>query len=360
MYENITYEGILARMLDRIPSTMDKREGSIIYDALAPAAVELQQMYIELDAILLETFGDTASREFLIKRASERGIAPYPATYSVLKATSTPSDVDIAIGSRFSLNELNYTIIEKIENGSYKISCDTVGAVGNKYFGALIPIDYIQGLESIVITELLIPGEDEEETEEFRARYLNSFNSQSFGGNEADYKERIGSIEGVANDGVKIYRAWEGGGTVKAVIINSDYGKPSETLINEVQTKVDPIQNQGVGAGFAPIGHKVTIAGCGETVVDVVTHISFQDNWDWESLKSQVEKTIDDYFKELASGWGKTENISVKISQIETRLLELTGISDVADTTLNKGTRNLTIDSDNIPVRGDVTCITEN
>lgn len=354
MYENITYESILKRMLDRVPSNMDKREGSIIYDALAPAAVELQQMYIELEVILYETFGDTASREYLIKRAAERGIAPYSATYAVLKAISTPSDVDIAIGSRFSLNELNYTIVEKIENGSYKIACDTVGAVGNKYFGDLIPIDNIQGLENISITELLIPGEDEEETEEFRSRYFNSFNSQAFGGNVADYKEKIGSLEGVANNGVKIYPAWKGGGTVKAVIINSDYEKPSETLINEVQTRIDPVQNQGVGAGIAPIGHTVTIVGCGETDVDIVTHITFQTDWDWENTKSQVEKTIDDYFKKLASEWGNSDNLVVRISQIETRLLELTGVLDVADTTLNGVAQNLIIESDNIPIKRSV------
>ena len=60
MYENITYEDILQRMLDRIPDSMDKREGSIIFDALAPAAVELQLMYIEFDVILKETFADRA------------------------------------------------------------------------------------------------------------------------------------------------------------------------------------------------------------------------------------------------------------------------------------------------------------
>lgn len=41
MYENITYEVILNRMLDRVPDYMDKREGSVIYDAMAPAAVEM-------------------------------------------------------------------------------------------------------------------------------------------------------------------------------------------------------------------------------------------------------------------------------------------------------------------------------
>ena len=41
MYEEVTYESILERMLEKVPDNMDKREGSIIYDALAPAAVEL-------------------------------------------------------------------------------------------------------------------------------------------------------------------------------------------------------------------------------------------------------------------------------------------------------------------------------
>ena len=48
MYENITEEVILQRMMDRVPSSMDKREGSIIHDALAPTAIEHQLLYIDL------------------------------------------------------------------------------------------------------------------------------------------------------------------------------------------------------------------------------------------------------------------------------------------------------------------------
>ena len=64
MFEDMTYEYILQRMLNKIPSSMDKREGSIIYDALAPAAVELAQLYMDLDLTLNETFADTASRQY--------------------------------------------------------------------------------------------------------------------------------------------------------------------------------------------------------------------------------------------------------------------------------------------------------
>ena len=52
MFEDMTYEVILKRMLDRVKNSIDKREGSIIYDALAPAAVELSIMYDELDTSL--------------------------------------------------------------------------------------------------------------------------------------------------------------------------------------------------------------------------------------------------------------------------------------------------------------------
>ena len=47
--------------------------------------------------------------------------------------------------------------------------------------------------------------------------------------------------------GVKVEPVWNGGeGTVKLTIIDSDYNKPSPTLIDEVQrTAVDPEQNQG-------------------------------------------------------------------------------------------------------------------
>lgn len=64
MYEDITYEKILDRMLARVPDKLDKREGSVIWDTHSPTAIELQVLYIELDRILREAYGDTASRDF--------------------------------------------------------------------------------------------------------------------------------------------------------------------------------------------------------------------------------------------------------------------------------------------------------
>jgi len=352
MYEDITYELILQRMIDRVLAqnpNIDTREGSIIYNALAPAAVELQNMYIQLDTILNESFADTQTRDYLIKRCAERGIIPEPATKAILKGEF---NIDVPIGSRFSLDMLNYIVIEKISDGIFKLECETPGSKGNQQFGTLIPIDYIEGLTSAELTELLIPGEDEEDTESLRERYFNSLKSQSFGGNIADYKEKTKQLPGVG--GVKVYPAWNGGGTVKLVIIDSTYNVPSSTLIDAVQTAVDPIQNQGKGVGFAPIGHVVTVEGVSATTININTNITYQEGWTWADIEPYVHKAIDDYFFELASSWENENNLIVRISQIETRILNIAGVVDIENTTINGQAQNFVLGADNIPVRGEV------
>ena len=63
MYEHISYEEILNRMMSRVSNKLDKREGSVIWDAHSPAALEIMALYIELERVINESFGDTASRE---------------------------------------------------------------------------------------------------------------------------------------------------------------------------------------------------------------------------------------------------------------------------------------------------------
>ena len=46
MYEGITYETILDRMLSRVSNQFDKREGSVIFDTHSPTAIELQILYL--------------------------------------------------------------------------------------------------------------------------------------------------------------------------------------------------------------------------------------------------------------------------------------------------------------------------
>ena len=354
MFEHMTFENIMEDVLSRIPSTYDKREGSVIWDAIAPTVVEIVNTYIAIDTVLNETFADTANLYYLAKRAKERGIEQKLASQAILQGEFTPTTLEIPIGSKFSCDSLNYIITEKINDGVYKLMCETAGVEGNAHFGLLIPVDYIDGLQTAELTELLIPAEDDEDVESLRKRYFESMTSQAYGGNIADYKEKTNSIDGVG--GVKVTPVWNGGGTVKLTVVDSEFGVPSEELIEVVQNTIDPVGHGGEGLGLAPIGHVVTVVGVQGKPVNIVTNITYQSGWNWDSAKSYVLNAVDQYFKELGKAWEDTDKngLIVRISQLEFKILACEGVLDVEGTTLNGSASNMSLAVDEIPVRGTV------
>lgn len=351
MYESVTYEELLERMLSRNPDSLDKREGSLLYNAHAPAAVELQKVYMELDAVLKEMFADTASREFLVKRAAERGVVPKAASCAVMEGRFLPEDLEIPENSRFRCEDCYYRTAERLSAGRYRMICETVGTAGNRT-GALLPVDYIDGLERAELAAYLIPGEDEEETEAFRKRYFAGLHSQAFGGNIADYREKVMAIAGVG--GVKVYPAWNGGGTVKLVMINSEYRRPSDALVKTVQDAVDPEPDRGMGYGLAPIGHTVTVEGAGETAVSVSASITYLPGYDFERCREELCQVVDGYLKELNRGWAEESETIVRLARLESRMLDVTGVLDLADTKINGESGNFVLPSNHLAVRGEV------
>ena len=335
--DQMTFDYILNRMLESVPDTVDKREGSIIYDALAPAAAELAKCYMELDVVMDETFVDTASLQYLILRCKERGIAIQGETAAVIEGVFTPSSLELSVGLRFNCDEVNYTVTEKISVGHYKLEAETLGTAGNKYSGLLLPIQNVNGLETASIAGVLIPAEDGDTTDTLREKYYASIDGEAFCGNVADYKEKVNAITGVG--GVKVYPVWNGGGTVKLTIIASDFTAPSAQLIDEVQTSIDPEQNHGEGLGLAPIGHTVTVAGVQYVDISVTVNVTFASGWNWASAKSLIESAINVYFAELAEAWSDSETTVVRISQVETHLLSLDCVVDVEDTEINGSTK---------------------
>jgi len=363
MFEDKTFESLVRRKIAWTQDfarqqgfTLDTRTASMIYFALAGNSVEMEQAYVELEQALDESFADTQSRDFLIRRAGERGVVPYPSTAAVRKGEF---NIDVPFGSRFSLGHLNYSVIERITFGTFKLECETPGNVGNLESGILIPKDYIQGLETATLTDVLIPGGDEELTEHLRKRYFSSLSAQAFGGNIQDYVEKTMKLGGVG--GVKVYPAWNGGGTVKIVFSNSQYQKPSDVLADAVQTAIDPVQNQGMGLGVVPIGHVVTVEGVENMVIDIGMQLAFEAGWGWDEVEPFVTTAIDEYFGALAAEWDNVNwredadaTLVARINQIQTRILAVVGILDITNFTFDGSNQNIALPVNSIPVRGSV------
>ena len=349
MFENITYEEILSRILSRVPSDIDKREGSIIYNAVAPLAVEILLFYNQLNCLLSETYADTASMHYLEKRCGERGIYKNPATKSKISAVFTPSGVDI-FDKSFSCGGINFKVISAGLQDDYILECEMSGALGNISSGDLIPNENIGGLTHAEITGILAYGENEEDTEALRSRYFKSLKAEAFSGNISDYIEKVNKISGVG--GVKVYPAFSGGGTVKLVILGSNYEKPSAAVLSDVKNMLDP--ENGNGKGLAPIGHTVSVFGVKNKIISVTFNYSLEANTTYNDLLPFINKVVDDYFCELSSGWADKENLVVRASQLEARLIELDGVIDISSLKINGQSGNIALSDDEIPIRGDV------
>ena len=293
---------------------------------------------------------------------------------------------------------MNFTALEKITDGEYQMQCETPGVIGNQYLGSMVPIEYIEGLETAKLTEVLIPGEDTEDTEDLRTRYFNSFNAQAFGGNVQDYLEKTNAIPGVGS--TKVTRVWNAdispaemmpdptvqswfesfiktsglnenvknwlssvyeagkakklttGGTVLLTILDSDFGVASDTLVQTVQETIDPSENAGEGFGIAPIGHIVSVETAVQVTVIVKTNITFDTGYGWDNLQNSIDAVISDYLLELRKSWADAAFLVVRISQIETRLLGIKGIIDVENTKINGASENLTLEKYEVPVFG--------
>ena len=349
MFEDKTYENLLNDKLSRVPKDIDTREGSVVFDATAGNSLEEAQMYLTIAEYYQQTFGDTASREFLIRKAAERGIKPKSASVGVYKGIF---NMDIPIGSRFSLDIYNYIVIKKLPTGAfeYMLECETYGEEPNGSVGDLVPIDYIPGLTSAKITEMLIPGEDEEETESIRQRYLDSFNLQAYGGNIKDYEEKTMAQAGVGV--VKVTPVWKGGGTVRVTILDSEFNIASTSLISKIQEVLDPTQDQ-TGKGLAPIGHIVTVDTPAQEKIYIATKLTLKD-LSVTNIKADIDKVLKAYLLELRKQFKESEKIIVRTSIIESRILALNpNIIDIQETKINGYAQNFTLDSFKVPVWGD-------
>lgn len=345
MDEILTYEEILQRCLDRIPNSLDKRQGSIIYDALAPCCAELAQMYIKLSGVYDQVFIDTAVGDALDALVKQNGLVRKPATKAIRMGEF---NMVIPVGSRFSDGENSYIVISNIEGtNNSQLQCEQEGTVGNTYYGSLTPITYITGLTEAELTGIIDLGNDTETDDQLRKRYMEEVTAPQFGGNVSDYQNKVKSLIGVG--GCKVIPIWNGGGTVKLIITNSEGGAPTQSLVDEVQSAVDPTQDQ-TGMGIAPIGHIVTVTGAKALEIEVKGSFVLQPGVTRDDIQESLNQVIRNYFTALSKEWDKEDNIIVRVSQVETRLLGVPGVLDVSGVTLNNNSSNISLESDKIPV----------
>jgi uncharacterized phage protein gp47/JayE len=352
--QKYTYDYILTEALSKVPDNVDKREGSIIRDALSPCCYEAAKHILYLADIIEQTYIETANGLWLDGRVIEGGITRDPATYAkklgVFK-TQLDEPCQISIGQSFSTvgdTILNYTAVQVYANedgdvvpGSYIMQCNTVGSVGNSYIGRIVPNDYIEKLASAEITTLLYPGEEEESDDSLRERFLANLMKTAFGGNIAQYRQWAKEIPGIG--GVQVYPVWAGGGTVKLSIIDTDYNSCSSEFCQTILEKFDPENSggeTGLGLGIAPIGHKVTVSTPLPRTINVSGKITLLPGYKLETLLPQIKLALEEYLLSLRQAWENSDDennysVIVYLGRINFAILNVKGVSSAYELQLN-------------------------
>lgn len=358
--QQYTYEYLMELALSFVPDDRDKRQGSVIYDALAPFCQVLAACAIQLRQFYTQTYAVTATGEDLDNRVAEQGITRLAATYAVRKISVADEDgnpVALPIGARFSTmsntNPVNYAVTAQyVEDGvavpgSYEATCEELGVIGNEYSGNLINITFVQGLASATMTSTLVPARNEETDEELRERYFDTLNQKAFGGNVADYRAKVMELAGVG--AVQIYPVWDGGGTVKLSIVDPTYGPCSPEFIASIQEEIDPENaqgEQGTGVGIAPIGHKVTVVTPDEIPISVTADIALDTNYTLSQVETSITEAIASYIQSLRQTWADATDLNeyscdVFVSRVSAAIVNVPGVANVTGVTLNGATEDV-------------------
>ena len=366
-FRDPVYEDILVRMLGRIPADMDTRQGSVIYDTLAAAAVELTQLYLEREANRALMFVSTTVGEALDRKVFEQGIVRASATAAVRRGYFWADEAKkhpfggVSIGGVYSLDELNFTVLEPDaeDEGVYLLKCDVPGAVGNRVGGEMVPVEYLQGLAVAELGEAVTPGEDAEGDEALYARWVETVLRPPFGGNRSDYEDKLRLIGGVGP--VRLLRAVPEPGHVTVKLLGADGLPPDPALIADVQEALDPSELSGEGLGTAPMCHIVHVEGAQAQEIAFEATLTLADGLSLGQIRPEVEEALARVLAELREAWGVFGRESaqypatvVRIALMEAAVLSVEGVEDIAGAQINGTAGNLLLEDDSVPVPGEV------
>lgn len=329
----MTYEELLQAMLDRVPSDVDKREGSVIYDALAPCAYFLAQQNFQLDNFIDLVFPDTALGEYLDRAAEAYNVSRKPATKAVRKMTTSGS---VEIGTRWGINNLVYVVKEEESETEYQVECETSGVIGNQYSGAMQPISNITGITA-ELGDIITPGADEETDEALRERLYTKIRLPATSGNVYHYQQWALEVSGTG--AAKVFPLADGPGTVTVLVVDSDK-KISPSLPETVAAYIETVR---------PIGASVTVKSPEAVTINVKAKIMRDGSKTLEDIQATYKLAVDSFLRETVFA-----TYRISHAKLGSLLLEIPGVEDFEGFLLNGGTGNVTVGEKQIPVTGTI------
>ena len=361
--EDTTEEAIRSRLLSHVSDGVDKGEGSYVWDAHAPVAIELVFVRMALQKVLQLGFAETTDLEHLIMRATEHGVTQKTATKASGTITitgkagaiipdglklATEADADLGIKSIYFVTTQQATIPE---SGSVDIPIQAVesGTSGNVVAGSIVLLAQSRkDISAVTNAKATTGGTDDEGFDSLLSRYLEHVRDPGTSGNKADYKQWATSVNGVGE--AHVVSLWNGEGTVKVILIDENKKPASKEIVDAVQKFLS--EDAGTGDRKAPVGATVTVVPATEVSVNVEATIVLDKDVGTSAatIQENFKKAVSDYLQRLAFKSG-----TIRYARICSILLDQSGVVDYSKVTLNGQEVNITVTDEQVATIGTVT-----
>lgn len=327
----MTYEEILQGMLDRVPSNVDKREGSVIFDAMAPCAYFLAQQHWQLENFIDMVFADTAEAEYLDKAVAPFGLVRKGAGKAVRKMAAS---TNVPVGTRWAINDLVYVVSAKLSDMEYEAECETAGDIGNQYSGSLTPISNVPGVTA-ELTDIVMQGTDAESDSALRERFYAKVRLPATSGNAYHYQQWAMEVPGVG--AAKVFPLDDGPGTV-AILVVGDDKKISEALPAVVAEHIETVR---------PIGATVTVSSPSGKEVSASADVLLDGSKTIEEINASFAMALESFLAETVF-----DTYRISYAKVGSLLLDVPGVEDFNNLLLNSTVGNVPIGEKEVPILG--------
>jgi len=344
-----TESSILATMIAAISTSISTTEGSATRNTLSPVAVEMAEGYVNLDNVIALFYPQTTYGIYLDNWTALRGMTRKPGTVATGIVTFTgTATTAIPTGTQVQTSGgLVFATTEEVTIASTAIDAtiqsEAVGTSYNVPTGSIASLpSAVSGVSSVTNASATTGGTDIETDAALLARFLESARNPSTSGNLSDYYNWALSVPGVGD--AKILPLWNGSGTVKVVLIDTDKIPVTNTIVTAVHAYIESVR---------PIGATVTYEAAAGLSIAISATLTLASGYTLVGIQSAVEAAITAYLKGIAF----TNNLSttqdyVSYAKIGDAILGVTGVMDYSGLTVNTGTANITVPVEDVAILG--------
>ena len=383
---------IHARMLENLPTGIDKGEGNIPWDFTRPSALEKAEMVeFTLNETIklifpqwsygrwLELHGE---KENVIRRASNHASGTLNVTGAV--GTVIPSGYQFATAADITASVIfeasGGAVLdgEPDENGMVTNSIDIRavegGTNGNVDADSIkLMVTPLKGIAKVSNPEPMTGGTEEERDEEYLVRILDAMrNGSSMTGCNADYIRWAKEVPAVGQ--VIVDPEWDDpslpenfhytdqaghrrcAGAVRLIIVDANGSPANKQILDNVYTHIAGTSDTDIER-LMPIGAHLTVIAPDDVGVAIAATVLLDDGADIETVTERFKKGLNDYWREVAqeaADDADTHTGYIRMVQVGAVLAKTAGVIDYTGLTVNGQTENIPITNAQYPVTGEV------